>query len=104
MKKIIIATMAVTALISTASFADESYVTGGFEASGHVVAGAGWQRYKVPTAANTSIARDINGTTPGVIGNYAAPPGAAPVALWRDWPRPPRDGAPLRVERPGCVA
>lgn len=77
MKKIIIATLAATALIGTASFAEESYVSGGFEASGHVVAGAGWQRYKVPTAANVAVARDINGTTPGPMGNYTTAPGAA---------------------------
>ncbi|OGQ46758.1 MAG: hypothetical protein A3H42_05320 [Deltaproteobacteria bacterium RIFCSPLOWO2_02_FULL_46_8] len=79
MKKIIIVALAATALIGTASFAEESYVTGGFEASGHIVAGAGWQRYKVPTAVGsaTSVARDVNGTIPGAIGNYVVTPTAA---------------------------
>ncbi|OGQ44138.1 MAG: hypothetical protein A2W61_01630 [Deltaproteobacteria bacterium RIFCSPLOWO2_01_44_7] len=70
MKKLFITTLALGLLFGTASFAEDS-VAGGFEASGHIVTGAGWQRYKVAGAAGTAIAFDVNGTAPGVIGQYS---------------------------------
>ncbi|MDP2599845.1 MAG: outer membrane beta-barrel protein [Deltaproteobacteria bacterium] len=70
MKKTFIAVLAVAMLAGTTSFADESYVSGGFEASGHIVAGAGWQRLK-SAAGTTGLTRDITNTVPGVIGEYS---------------------------------
>lgn len=54
--------------ISPIGLAQEN-VAGGFEAGGHIFVGAGWQRYR--TQANTTIAPDVRGTFPGVIGSYA---------------------------------
>ena len=74
MKKSFILALALASLIGTAGFADESYVTGGFEATGNVVAGAGWQRFKVkPVTA--AVARDVNGTIPGPMGAYTTAAG-----------------------------
>src|SRR3989338_4507835 len=69
MKKSFIAVLAIALLAGTTSFADESYVSGGFEASGHIVAGAGWQRLK-SSAGTGGLVRDITNTVPGVIGAY----------------------------------
>ena len=48
--------------------AEDNYVLGGFEASGHVVTGAGYQTLsKQGTAVG---ANDLNGNFPGVLGSY----------------------------------
>lgn len=52
-------------------------VSGGFEASGHAVTGAGWQHFKTRNAAQ-AVARDINDTVPGVIGGYLNTSGTEP--------------------------
>ena len=44
---------------------------GGFEVSGNIVAGAGWQHHRVKGVTTSTIARDVNGTIPGVIGAYS---------------------------------
>lgn len=46
-----------------------SGVSGGFEASGHMFTGAGWQHFKTRNALQ-AVAQDINNTVPGVIGGY----------------------------------
>lgn len=52
------------------SFAQENVVVGGFEASGHIFSGAGWQRFRTPGGAQ-AVTRDVNAQLPGVIGAYA---------------------------------
>lgn len=56
----------------------DEYVVGGFEASGHIFAGAGWQHFDAnggqsigSTAAGVASIADINGNYPGIIGGYA---------------------------------
>lgn len=54
--------------------AQEEFVGGGFEASGHILAGGGWQRFTTKggsAAVGTAVLNDVNGTMPGVIGAYA---------------------------------
>ncbi len=74
MKKSFIAVFAIALLASAVSFAAESSVAGGFEASGNVVAGAGWQRFKTTGAA--VVTRDVNGNLPGPIGSNDTTAGA----------------------------
>ncbi|MDO8527392.1 MAG: outer membrane beta-barrel protein [Deltaproteobacteria bacterium] len=69
MKKLLILALALASFIGTAALAEDSYISGGFEASGNIVAGAGWQRFKTK-AGNPTVFRDINGNLPGVIGAY----------------------------------
>lgn len=70
MKKILFSMLSVALLTSGVVLAQESYVAGGFEASGHTFVGAGWQRFDVNGAGNV-VVRDVRGTLPGVIGGYA---------------------------------
>ncbi len=76
MKKIFIAILAVALFAFTASAnAQEKYVAGGFEAAGHVIAGAGYQHFnnKVPTYFTND--GDVIYTA-GVMGKYL---GTAPA-------------------------
>src|SRR3989338_5984496 len=76
MKKLInlLAVVALVASVQVANAADQS-VAGGFEASGSIVSGFGWQKYKNAGAASANLAADYNGFTAGVLGAYL-PPGA----------------------------
>lgn len=68
MKKInLLVALAAATFVATAAQADEKYVSGGFEASGHVVTLAGWQH-------NTKNVHPT--TTYGVLGKYGAPAGS----------------------------
>ncbi len=48
-----------------------NFVKGGFEAFGNIVAGAGWQRYRIKGTPTNIIPTDVNGAVPGVIGGYS---------------------------------
>lgn len=86
MKKILIAviTIGLFAFIATSVNAQERYVAGGFEASGHVVTGAGYQHHNNQLGSEYAFDGDV-GSTSGVLGRYfglaAAPGTAAPGVL-----------------------
>lgn len=69
MKKIFILAAGCLGLLGLPSLVQGSDLGDGFEASGHVLVGAGWQRYR--TENNTTIPIDVRGTIPGVMGVYA---------------------------------
>lgn len=69
MKKLIFSVLSVALLASGVVFAQEAYVAGGFEASGHTFIGSGWQRIRAAGAG--AVVRDIRGDIPGAIGAYA---------------------------------
>lgn len=74
MKKWYLAVLALALSVSTMSFAEaqEAYVSGGFEASGHIFAGSGWHRLsRSSTAAASVLGREVKGTVPGVLGAYS---------------------------------
>lgn len=52
----------------------QEYVVGGFEASGHIFAGYGWQRFKtnggLAITNGSTVPFDIRGSYPGVLGEY----------------------------------
>ncbi len=76
MKKFTVAVLAlaIAAFVATSAQAEEKYVAGGFEASGHIVAGGGWQRQN--NKAVTYITTDgDNFYGPGVLGKYISDPG-----------------------------
>lgn len=68
MKKLLFSVLSVALLASGVVFAQEAYVAGGFEASGHTFAGAGWERFN--TGGGSAVALDIRGNDPGAIGAY----------------------------------
>jgi Putative beta-barrel porin-2, OmpL-like. bbp2 len=72
MKKILIAVVALGlfAFIATAAHAQEEYVAGGFEASGHVMAGMGYQHHNNKAPTEFEIDSDGIGTTSGPMGKY----------------------------------
>lgn len=76
MKKIAVVLFVVAMTVASAAVAAENYVTGGFEASGNVVVGAGWSRFN--NQVNTEVVSDGDYITyPGVMGKYMD---KAPVA------------------------
>ncbi|MDP2599844.1 MAG: outer membrane beta-barrel protein [Deltaproteobacteria bacterium] len=67
-------TMGIFGLLCSAynpSFAQDEKISGGFEAFGNIVAGAGWQHHRIKGAVTSTVARDVNGTIPGPIGAYS---------------------------------
>lgn len=81
MKKLIIAVLALGLIGMFSATANADYVGGGFEASGSVMAGVGYQHFnsKVQTEIATN---DQEASTSGVIGRYIPQPalGVAPAA------------------------
>ncbi|MFH1874620.1 MAG: outer membrane beta-barrel protein [Pseudomonadota bacterium] len=78
MKKLLIAFIAVGLLaFGFSAQAQESYVGGGFEAAGHVMAGGGWQRHNNQGVTYNVFDGDNAGYGPGVMGKYE---GQAPAA------------------------
>lgn len=75
--KKLIAVVAVATLVSGAAFAEESYVAGGFEASGHIVTGAGWAHYKNKSGITTPTATGSVAAIPGAMGQYTVGNSAA---------------------------
>ncbi|MDO8494566.1 MAG: hypothetical protein Q7S68_04440, partial [Deltaproteobacteria bacterium] len=82
MKKIVISLFAVILSVGTVSFAQEAYVAGGFEASGHIVTGSGYQRYSTKNNAASAYAgaAEVKGTIPGVLGGYQNGTSVRPTA------------------------
>lgn len=79
MKKILLLVLAL-AFISTAAYAEDKYVTGGFEAAGHVMTGLGYQHFTKNYVAGQYLPFDSDaiGYDPGVLGKYIGrsfPPG-----------------------------
>lgn len=81
MRKVILGLAAASLVVSANAFADE-YVKGGFEASGHVNAGFGWQHWSKNTASLPGNASLANGQTAnyGVLGEIADPVSAGASA------------------------
>lgn len=88
MKKIFscLAIVAAAAFVAAGAHAEEKYVAGGFEASGHVTVGGGWQHHtsnvlpsgSVNSESGAGVVGAANGSQFGVIGNYGF--GAVPAA------------------------
>lgn len=75
MKKYTVAILAIAiaAFIATSAQAEEKYVAGGFEASGHIVTGGGYQHFSNNTVAPVSTYFTFDGDVgygPGVLGKY----------------------------------
>jgi len=93
MKKYTVAILAIAiaAFIATSAQAEEKYVAGGFEASGHVVAGGGYQHFN--NKAQTYFTADgDNGYFAGPIGKYIGTVGAT------GFPNPSQDNFAFFVD------